>query len=216
MLKLLKLKFHTFYNSSSQSTLIKSTQNTFSNLSLSDDVLYSCESPTVIKSPKVIKSSTSINLRTNKLNSDNITSNSYSYYLPNLPSLPSLPNLSSLVSYSGFKYKLNRHNKLSKIKRIRKKLKDIKSIKCVISVLNEINNTTVKCNIDIDTLLLIIYTCYLYEPPSDVELQMISHLYQIYSNKLNIEEYAITTLWCCIIYYVDNLPQKIKKQKSWP
>jgi hypothetical protein len=57
--------------------------------------------------------------------------------------------------------------------------------------------------------------CYLIEPPSELELQKISLLYQIYCNKLNIEEYAITTLWCSIIHYIDNLP-KIRRQKTWP
>ena len=65
-----------------------------------------------------------------------------------------------------------------------------------------------------DYILNKIYILYLYEPPSDIEIQTISILQQKYQNKLNIEEYAITTILCSIIYYIDNLP-KINKQHSW-
>ncbi len=106
--------------------------------------------------------------------------------------------------------------KLIKFKKLRIKLKQINDINCVIKIMKEINRyfshnflTTA------DNLLSTIYICYLIEPPNDVELQKISELQQIYNNKLNIEEYAINTLWFCIIHYIDNLP-KIKKQNTWP
>lgn len=98
---------------------------------------------------------------------------------------------------------------LEDFKNIRNKLRNIKNINDVINILKEIN----VCNSD--NLLNIIYTCYLIEPPSDIELQKLSQLQQLYSNKLNIQEYSIMTLWCSTIYYIDNLP-KIKKQKTWP
>lgn len=102
-----------------------------------------------------------------------------------------------------------KYYKLLKIKKIRKKLKNIKNITCVIKILKELNVS------NSDNLLNSIYICYLYEPPSDIELQKISELQQLYYNKFNIEEYSITTLWCCIIFYIDNLP-KIYRQKTWP
>ena len=99
--------------------------------------------------------------------------------------------------------------KLNKLEKIRNKLKQIKDINNVIYILKELNVS------NSDNLLNIIYSCYLLEPPSDKELQKISELQQLYNNKLNVEEYSIMTLWCCTIYYIDNLP-KVKRQKTWP
>lgn len=102
-----------------------------------------------------------------------------------------------------------KYKKLSKLIKLRNKLKNITDINSVILIFKDLNILTT------DNLLNTIYTCYLIEPPTEIELQQISQLQQIYSNKLNIEEYVITTLWCCIIYYIENLP-KISRQKTWP
>ena len=67
-----------------------------------------------------------------------------------------------------------------------------------------------------DNLLSIINLCYIIEPPTEKELQLISTLYQTYIDKNNIEEYCITTLWVSTIYYIENIPIKIKRQKTWP
>lgn len=125
------------------------------------------------------------------------------------------------------KYYLNKINKkienyksyyksyytLQKIKNLRIKLKYINDINSVINILKELNVDNINGNSD--NLLNKIYACYLIEPPSDKELQKLSELQQLYNNKLNIEEYSIMTLWCCTIYYIDNLP-KVKRQKTWP
>lgn len=97
--------------------------------------------------------------------------------------------------------------KLFLIKTQRYKLKQVKNINDLIKFLQNFNTST-------DNILNKIYTLYLYEPPTDNEIQTISLLQQKYENKYNIEEYATTTLWCCIIYYIDNIPI-IKKQHSW-
>ena len=114
-----------------------------------------------------------------------------------------------IEEYKNYKSYYNTYYKLDKLKKIRIKLKEIDNINNVISILKELN---IKNS---DTLLNYIYNCYLLEPPTEIELQKISKLQQLYYNKLNIEEYSIMTLWCCIIYYIDNLP-KLKKQKTWP
>ena len=111
--------------------------------------------------------------------------------------------------YKYYKNYYNSYYKLYKLKKLRMKLKQIKNINNVISIFKELNVT------NSDNLLNTIYSCYLLEPPSDNELQKISELQQLYNNKLNAEEYSIMTLWCCTIYYIDNLP-KIKRQKTWP
>lgn len=116
-----------------------------------------------------------------------------------------LYNIIGIDSYKSYL----KYYKLFKIQKFRKKLKNIKNITCVIKILKEFNVS------NSDNLLNSIYICYLYEPPSDIELQKISELQQLYHNKFNIEEYAIITLWCCIIFYIDNLP-KINRQKTWP
>ena len=67
-----------------------------------------------------------------------------------------------------------------------------------------------------DNFLSIINLCYIIEPPSEQELQLISILYQKYINKNNIEEYCITTLWSATIYYIENVPKNIKRQNTWP
>lgn len=106
--------------------------------------------------------------------------------------------------------KYKNYYKLFKLKKLRIKLKHINDINSVINILKEIYMFSG------DNLLDTIYMCYLLEPPNDIELQKISILQQIYNdNKFNIEEYAITTLWSCIIFYIDNLP-KIKRQNTWP
>lgn len=114
--------------------------------------------------------------------------------------------------YENYKSYYNTYCKLNKLKKIRNKLKQIKNINNVIWILKELNVTNFSNS---DNLLNTIYTCYLMEPPSDIELQKISELQQLYNNKLNTEEYSIMTLWCCTIHYIDNLP-KIKRQKTWP
>ena len=114
-----------------------------------------------------------------------------------------------IEEYKNYKSYYNTYYKLDKLKKIRIKLKEIDNINNVIGILKELN---IKNS---DTLLNYIYNCYLLEPPTEIELQKISKLQQLYYNKLNIEEYSIMTLWCCIIYYIDNLP-KLKKQKTWP
>ena len=106
-------------------------------------------------------------------------------------------------------YIIQKYYKLNKLKNIRNKLKQINDINNVINILKELNVD------NSDNLLNTIYTCYLLEPPDDNELQKISELQQLYNNKLNVEEYSIMTLWCCIIYYIDNLPN-IRRQKTWP
>jgi hypothetical protein len=109
----------------------------------------------------------------------------------------------------------NSYYKLYKLKKLRIKLKQINDINNVIYILKELNFNNVNGVTNSDNLLNTIYACYLIEAPSDNELQKISELQQLYNNKFNMEEYAITTLWCSIIYYIDNLP-KIKRQKTWP
>jgi len=111
--------------------------------------------------------------------------------------------------YTNYVNNFYRYYKLIKIKRQRYKLKQIKNINDCIKFLKSFSNYY--CT---DYILNKIYILYLYEPPSDIEIQTISILQQKYQNKLNIEEYAITTIWCSIIYYIDNLP-KINKQHSW-
>lgn len=111
--------------------------------------------------------------------------------------------------YENYKSRYNNYYKLNKLKNIRNKLKQIKDINNVIYILKELNVS------NSDNILNTIYSCYLLEPPSDKELQKISELQQLYNNKLNVEEYSIMTLWCCTIYYIDNLP-KVKRQKTWP
>jgi hypothetical protein len=111
--------------------------------------------------------------------------------------------------YVNYKNYCKTYYKLYKFKKLRNKLKQIKNINNVIDILKELNVS------NSDNLLNTIYTCYLIEPPSEAELQKISELQQLYNDKFNIEEYSIMTLWCCTIYYIDNLP-KIKRQKTWP
>ena len=115
-------------------------------------------------------------------------------------------------NYENYKSHYYTYYKLNKLKKIRNNLKQIKDINNVIYILKELNVYNVNNS---DNILNTIYFCYLLEPPSDKELQKISELQQLYNNKSNIEEYAITTLWCSIIYYIENLP-KIKRQKTWP
>lgn len=119
-----------------------------------------------------------------------------------------------LIKYYFKKYKKSIINyyKLTKLKKIRNKLKLINDITSVINILNEISYLNI-CNSD--NLLNVIYACYLIDPPNELELQKLSELQQIYNNKLNIEEFSIMTLWCCVIFYIDNLP-KLKRQKTWP
>ena len=93
-------------------------------------------------------------------------------------------------------------------------MKLIKNINSVITLIRDISKiykypTT-------DNILLIINACYIIEPPSENELQLISILYQMYTNKNNIEEYCITTLWISTIYYIENTPKNIKRQRTWP
>lgn len=119
-------------------------------------------------------------------------------------------NIFNLLNYyNKIKNDYNEYIKLYKIKQLRNKLKLIKNINSVINILKQFQNSTT------DIILNKFYICYLYEPPSDRELQLITILYQDYQDKLNIESYSITILWSCIYHYINNLP-KIKKQKTWP
>ena len=119
----------------------------------------------------------------------------------------------SLVMQSVLSKIIIKYIKLKNIKRIRLKLKNIKNINDVIFIFKYLSDN--KIRITTDDLFNLIYTCYLFEPPTDSELQIISMLQQKHINTHNIEEYSITTLWVCILYYIDNLP-KIKRQKTWP
>lgn len=117
--------------------------------------------------------------------------------------------LNNIINYNFLKNKFNKLTKINKLYKLRKKLKNINNINCVINILKEINES------NSDNLISIVYSCYLIEPPNDIEIQTISILQQQYQDTFNIEEYSILTLWCCILHYIDNLP-KIKKQKTWP
>jgi len=115
--------------------------------------------------------------------------------------------------YYSYNLKINnyyKYYKLLQIKRLRYKLKQIINISDCVKFLQSICKSD-NCS---DNILNKIYILYLYESPTETEIQTISILQQKYQNKLNIEEYACTTLWCCIIYYIVNLP-KIKRQHSW-
>ena len=101
------------------------------------------------------------------------------------------------------------------IHRIRYKLKQIKNINCVIKLFYYIDSYK-NSYTNTDNFLSIINLCYIIEPPSEQELQLISILYQKNINKNNIEEYCITTLWLATIYYIENVPKKIKRQNTWP
>lgn len=101
------------------------------------------------------------------------------------------------------------------IRSIRYKLKQIKNINCVIKLFYYIDSYK-KTFTNTDYFLSVINLCYIIEPPSEQELQLISILYQKYVDKNNIEEYCITTLWLAIIYYIENIPKKIKRQNTWP
>ena len=105
---------------------------------------------------------------------------------------------------------INKYYKLKQIKKHRQQLKQIKNINDCIKFLKGF----CKNNNCADNILNKIYILYLYEQPTDIEIQQLSILQQQYQDIYNIEEYTITTLWCCIIYYIDNLP-KIKRQHSW-
>lgn len=111
--------------------------------------------------------------------------------------------------YNKIRNNYTEYIKLYKIKRLRYKLKLIKNINSVINILKQFQNITT------DLILNELYICYLYEPPTEIELQLITLLYQKYKDKHNIESYSITILWTCIFHYINNLP-KIKKQKTWP
>jgi hypothetical protein len=117
-------------------------------------------------------------------------------------------NIFNLLNYyNKIRNNYTEYIKLYKIKRLRYKLKLIKNINSVINILKQFQNSTT------DIILNKLYICYLYEPPSDSELQLITILYQDYQDKLNIESYSIAILWTCIYDYINNLP-KIKKQKT--
>lgn len=120
--------------------------------------------------------------------------------------------LNKIKNYNSY---FTTYYNLHKLKRLRTKLKCINDINSVINILKELNIDNINGIANSDNLLNKIYASYLIEPPSDQELQKLSELQQLYNNKLNIEEYSIMTLWCCTIYYIDNLP-KIKRQKTWP
>ena len=109
-----------------------------------------------------------------------------------------------------YKYKQKRY-KLNKIKLLRSKLKKIKTVNCIHKILNEI---TFK-NSTADDVINKLYICYLYEPPTDLELQIITILYQEYLNNNNLQTYLVTVLWSVIFHYAENLP-KIYRQKTWP
>ena len=128
-------------------------------------------------------------------------------------------NSNNYLYYSNYLYnKYNKYNyynskkyKLKQIRYNRQQLKQIKNIyDCIkfLKFLYKNNNCT-------DNLINNIYILYLYEPPLDTEIQTLSILQQEYQDTFNIEEYSIMTLWCCTIYYIENLP-KIKRQKTWP
>lgn len=111
--------------------------------------------------------------------------------------------------YENYISILKTYYKLYKLKNIRNKLRNIKNINCLIKIFKELDNK------NSDNLLNIIYNCYLIEPPSEIELQKISELQQLYNNRWNMEEFVIMTLWSVAIHYIDNLP-KLKRQKTWP
>ena len=120
-----------------------------------------------------------------------------------------------LAVYSSlmFSTRIYKYLRYKKLKQIRQKLKKIKDINNVISILKELSENN--SSLTTDNLLNKIYILYLLEPPNDVELQIITILFEKYMNTYNIEEFAITTLWTIIFFYADNLP-KVKRQKSWP
>lgn len=103
-----------------------------------------------------------------------------------------------------------KYYKIYKIIKLRNKLRQIKNIDCIINILK-----AKYIYISTDELINKIYTCYLYEPPSNNELQTISIIHQKYYNKNNIEGFSIILLWTVLIHYIDNLP-KLKRQKTWP
>ena len=114
--------------------------------------------------------------------------------------------------YYSYKKLIRKYYKLLQIKRQRQQLKQIKNINDSIRFLKSFCQNT--C---LDNILNKIYILYLYEPPSEIEIQTLSLLQQKYQNTFNIEEYCITTLWCCVIYYIENLPPipKVKRYHSW-
>ena len=115
-----------------------------------------------------------------------------------------------ISNYFIAKWYYYKYYKINKIIKLRNKLRQIKNINCIINILKVKNKY-----ISTDELINKIYTCYLYEPPSNNELQTISIIQQQFYNKNNIEEFSITLLWTTLIYYIDNLP-KLKRQKTWP
>lgn len=119
----------------------------------------------------------------------------------------------SIYENSDISDRISNYIKHRKLKNMRQKLKKIKDINDVISVLKELNKNN--SSLITDNLLNKIYILYLLEPPTDTELQIITILFEKYMDTYNIEEFAITTLWTIILFYVNNLP-KIKRQKSWP
>lgn len=119
------------------------------------------------------------------------------------------------INVHFYKQIIIKRYKLLRIKRQRQQLKQIKNINDSIKFLKSFCQNT--C---IDSILNKIHILYIYEPPSDIEIQTLSLLQQKYQNTFNIEEYTITTLWCCIIYYIENLPNlqnlpKVKRNNSW-
>ena len=114
------------------------------------------------------------------------------------------------TKYNNYYNNFYKYYKLKQIKNHRQQLKQIKNINDCIKFLKSF----CKNNSCADNILNKIYILYLYEQPTDTEIQQLSILQQQYQDTYNIEEYTITTLWCCIIYYIDNLP-KIKRQHSW-
>ena len=124
--------------------------------------------------------------------------------------------------YYSYKQVIRKRYRLLQIKRQRQQLKQIKNINDSIRFLKSFCQN-ITC---VDNILNKIYILYLYEPPSDIEIQTLSILQQKYQNTFNIEEYTITTLWCCVIYYIENLPNlqnlqnlpnlpKVKRYHSW-
>ena len=86
---------------------------------------------------------------------------------------------------------------------LRNKLEKIENIHDCIIILEELEY--------VDNMHYKIITNYHLKSPSDKELQIISNLFQIYSDSHNIYGYAATIFWTSIIQYID---EKLHKEKN--